>query len=359
MRILHIVHTPRHSGAEMLVADLCKEHLQGAHISAVAALAPPDPGFDGVVSAQESLGIRWLSPRAKLSRSERVRWLFRVSRDFEPHWIFAHSVIPALYARLVFPRVITVLHDASQHDYRSLYFRWPEYLLRGRTQGVIAVTEKAAENYSKYFADRKTKVIPNGIKLVDASSDRRPCENSSSRLQSTSEIVLQVGRVSRVKRQHLTIRAFAEVVKIKPRAQLLLAGLIEDDSYAAHLRDLITELGLIGSAHILGPRSDVDDLLRASSLFVMPSEHEAHSVALLEALSSGIEIITSRISAFEFASELPGVTTVDVEQVEQYAKMMLAVLGCRARHQRNLEQYTIANTAKSYIEFAKYAYTDI
>lgn len=46
---------------------------------------------------------------------------------------------------------------------------------------------------------------------------------------------------------------------------------------------------------LLGFRSDIPGLLKSSDLFVFPSLQEGLPVALMEAMSSGIDVICSRI----------------------------------------------------------------
>ena len=82
-------------------------------------------------------------------------------------------------------------------------------------------------------------------------------------------------------------------------------------------------------------------------MFVMPSRCEAHSVAFLEALASGIPIVASRIPSFAFASGFPGVQLVDTDDVPCYADAVVAALG-QARAQRSLAGLTLRDTAARY-----------
>ncbi len=57
---------------------------------------------------------------------------------------------------------------------------------------------------------------------------------------------------------------------------------------------LAKNLGLENRVHFLGYRRDVPDLMRGADFFVFPSRYEACSLVLLEAIASGLPIITAR-----------------------------------------------------------------
>ncbi|MFP3534130.1 glycosyltransferase, partial [Burkholderia sp. SIMBA_042] len=83
--------------------------------------------------------------------------------------------------------------------------------------------------------------------------------------------------------------------------ELWLAGLTEDPSYGDALQRLVEQHGLSGKVRFLGSRPDIPALLSAADVYVMPSQREAHSVAMIEALANGVPIVASTIPVFEFA----------------------------------------------------------
>jgi glycosyltransferase involved in cell wall biosynthesis len=77
---------------------------------------------------------------------------------------------------------------------------------------------------------------------------------------------------------------------------LIIAG---DGSERARLEAMIADLGLTGRAHLLGWRDDVHELLSTFSLFSMSSRSEGTSVSLLEAMSSGLCPVVTRVGGNE------------------------------------------------------------
>jgi glycosyltransferase involved in cell wall biosynthesis len=127
---------------------------------------------------------------------------------------------------------------------------------------------------------------------------------------------------------------------------------VEDRDYQRAVISLVRELGLADRVVVAGPRSDVASVLSESSVFVMPSRSEAHSVAFLEALASGIPIVASRIPSFAFASGFPGVQLIDTDDVPAYADAIVVALG-QTRAQRSLAGLTLSDTAARYRAIAQ------
>jgi glycosyltransferase involved in cell wall biosynthesis len=151
--------------------------------------------------------------------------------------------------------------------------------------------------------------------------------------------ILFVGKLSR--RRHIPelLRAFREVSGEVPH-RLLLAGpnLLQLD-----IEGLIAELGLQGRAvyHGFVPDADVPLLYAGAGLFVLASEGEGFSLTTLEAMQSGVPVITldrpNMVEVTEGAAHL-----VPDGRTETLAAALRAVLGDPALHatlrQRGLER---------------------
>jgi len=102
--------------------------------------------------------------------------------------------------------------------------------------------------------------------------------------------IVFLGRHDSQKRLDVLLRAFA-LIKV-PEARLALAGQGPD---LAKLEALARELGISARVSFLGERRDVPELLRAASVFVLPSAAEGLPNALLEALSTGVPSVVTDI----------------------------------------------------------------
>ncbi|HEV3105459.1 MAG TPA: glycosyltransferase family 4 protein [Trinickia sp.] len=349
MRTLHLVHTPRLSGAEVLVRDLAiYQRAQGDSVC-ITALLPEHDDFMSVRAELARNGVSCRFPLRRLRVIGKLWHLLQVILHFQPDVIFAHATIPSFYARAlpIAVPIVYVMHSAS-NDFSCALFRRVERILSWRACAVIGVSQANIEDYvAAVGRHRLMMVIPNGVHMARFAADT----SHSGRLQRSPQIV-QIGRYSPIKNQLQTIRAFHEVVQHVPDARLVLYGVIEDSAYHAAAIALAESLGIADHVVIGGPCSDVAAVLRNSSVFAMPSRSEGHSIAFLEALASGIPVVASAIDPFAFASRFASVQLVDTEISAAYARALVSALS-QPRVDRQLTGLTLADTADRYLRLAR------
>lgn len=354
MRILHVVHKPRHSGAEILVAELAKLHAERGHECQVVAQHPSSPDFAPIVEEQARAGVAWCAPHRGLSRAQQLLFLRQMSKRFRAHVTFAHSEIPAAYARLAgLPNVVPVLH--SQENYATGRLKYFESILQHRARAVIAVSEIAAKSYSATFKVPRVRWIPNGVSLGKFSSNLQEKYRirAALGLSRDARVLLQVGRIHPIKGQHISIQALAGPTSTERGTQLVFAGLAEDPVYLERIRGLSDELAVGDRIFFLGPRNDVNNLLQAADVFLMPSTTEAQGIALVEALAAGLPIVASDIPGFRFSRDLPGVWLTDVSDPIAFDTAIAEAASGPSRFHRDMRQYSIEQTAEAYVELAQ------
>lgn len=85
----------------------------------------------------------------------------------------------------------------------------------------------------------------------------------------------------------------------RERLALLLVGRQAPDAFSAK----IAHLGLEEVVRYLGPTSDVARYHAAADLFVHPAQYEPFGLVLLEALASGLPVVTTRVPGAAFLVE--------------------------------------------------------
>ena len=155
------------------------------------------------------------------------------------------------------------------------------------TDAIIAVSRGVGEDLVRRgVPERRVHVVRNGLPLAEMQpSDPGRLRALRAEL-GLREGVPVLGVIARRKSQEDLLRAAA--VLQRP-LELVLAGTEEDDA----LRALSAGLPSDVSAHILGFRRDVPDLLALLDVFVLPSGIEGFSLALLEAMARGLPCVAT------------------------------------------------------------------
>ena len=105
--------------------------------------------------------------------------------------------------------------------------------------------------------------------------------------------LLSVGELNANKNHEIVIRAIAKLdTEDKKKIFYTIAG---QGDKKKELEKLIDELGLSEQVKLLGFRDDVPSLYESADVYMHPSFREGLSVALMEAMASGLPVIASRI----------------------------------------------------------------
>lgn len=109
-------------------------------------------------------------------------------------------------------------------------------------------------------------------------------------------VIGSVGRMAEVKNFPSLVQAFLMVLKEEPSARARLRLLIiGEGSTRAKCVNILREAGAETLAWFPGERADIPELMRAMDLFVLPSLGEGISNTILEAMSTGLPVIATRV----------------------------------------------------------------
>ena len=154
---------------------------------------------------------------------------------------------------------------------------------------VTSVSENLKQSTYELFDTKKDiHVIPNFIEQknidIDASSCRRIVMAKPEEM-----IVTHISNFRKVKRIRDVISVFYGIQKEIP-AKLMLVG---DGPEKEKAEQQALELGIYDKVIFFGNSNEIDPILSYSDLFLLPSETESFGLAALEAMSSGVPVISS------------------------------------------------------------------
>ena len=173
-------------------------------------------------------------------------------------------------------------------------FRWS----RQGAARVIAVSRQNAELLTIYYGLRADKItiVRNGTDLPDFKESDVALARAALRaelgLPEQAIVILTLARLAPNKGHCYLIEAMPEVLRAHPNAHLVFAG---QPDQAEPIIARIEALGLQPHVHLLGFRSDTQQLLAASDFFALPSLAEGFSLALVEALAAGLPTVATDV----------------------------------------------------------------
>ena len=105
-----------------------------------------------------------------------------------------------------------------------------------------------------------------------------------------------VGRIQDIKNHRGLVLAFEQLCALLPeqahRLRLTIAG---DGPLMPALRQQVAASRVGSRISLLGARSDIADLMRSFSVFILPSFAEGTPITLLEAMASGLPVVASDV----------------------------------------------------------------
>lgn len=163
---------------------------------------------------------------------------------------------------------------------------------------VTSVSESLKQDTLRLFdIEKEIYVIPN---FIDIGKDTHtaPCKRSIM-AQKNERIVTHISNFRKVKRIPDVIEVFYQIQQKIP-SKLILAG---DGPEREFAENKCKQLGIKNKVLFLGNTLDVDRLLCASDLFLLPSESESFGLSALEAMASGVPVISSSAGGLHEVNE--------------------------------------------------------
>ena len=234
-----------------------------------------------------------------------------------------HALGPALFSflpRLVGKKTVVTIQGLDWQRTKwgwiaSSVLRLGEHAAVRFPNATMVVSHTLEDRFRSRF-QAKISYIPNGTSIRQRGTSGHLKEWG---LES-GKYILFLGRLSPEKNCHLLIQAYE---KLKTPVKLVLAGGSSySDFYAATLRqhesDQIRILDWISGEAL-------DELLTNACLFVLPSDVEGLSLALLDAMGAGVCVLTSDIAENRELVEGVGYTFTagDVFDLEQVLRLLL------------------------------------
>jgi glycosyltransferase involved in cell wall biosynthesis len=232
---------------------------------------------------------------------------------------------------------------------------------------VISVSPALARAYVEGgLPEAKLRLVSNAVdtdRFRPATDAERAAARRELNLPATRPIVLFVGYFSADKRPDVLYDAWARIEGLS--SLLVFVGATEsrylevDPAIAIEIRRKAEADGHLDAVRFVPPTLAIEKYFRAADVYVLPSRREGLPIALLEAMSSGVACVATRLTGSTDSIIQDGTSgrLVEVDDLDGYTRAIAGLLrdpelarrlGAGART-RILERYSIRQTAEQWL----------
>jgi glycosyltransferase involved in cell wall biosynthesis len=326
LRVLVITGNAIVGGMESAVRGLCERLPRGAF--ELFALVPFESAF---TQALRACGVRvHVAPIGERLRWHAIQYAASLVREHDVDVIHAHlpaaHVVAALAGSVTHTPVLTTIH--AMH-----LSMWDLEVHRLAATHLCFVSEAArAHALAVGVLPARMSVIRNGVDTA------RFTPRAAARGPSAPPVIGFVGRLSPEKNPALFLRAAARIRARMPRARFVVVG---DGPLRGELEALASTLAIRDAVAFDGECTDMPVRYRALDLMLLTSWHEGTPLALLEAMASGVPVVSTDVGGVAelIVSDATGALVPpgdDAQMAERACELLgspgtLATMGERAR----------------------------
>ncbi len=285
MRIVHFITSLEQGGAQAVLFDVVVHFKKRDYKQAIVYV------HDGPFAARfKNAGIDIYQLRGFVAYFDPIALyrLMRILKKIKPDYL--HTVLWAanwmgrIAARLRSIQCVVSLHN--NYDQNGLLRRLLDRCVPYKVYAIIAVSDEVKKSFTHSYPNANVTVIQNGIDIaaIRAAAYAQQKTRAQLSLKESDFVIGTVGRFSSIKEYPLLLEAFALVYEGNSQARLLIIGQGEQEK---ELRDYAKKLKVAPYIRwIVGKQAY--GYYNLFDCFVLASQKEGISIALLEAMSLGV-----------------------------------------------------------------------
>jgi len=308
IRILHFVSTFDPKTDTLWLSRLAHEIDRTRHDWSLACFYGSDalrPVFEECGCVTNNLRVRHEWDLRAISRARRL------IRSYRPDVVHTHLLRADLYGGLAarLEHVPVILSTAyAIGAYRRATLRKMDGVLDALWKRIpthmLAVSEAVRDDLVRNlrWPASRISVVHTGVGLPERSPDSgvRDALRASWGISRNAPVIMTAARLSYEKGLGTLIDAVPRMLAAVPDMQLIIAG---DGPLREELQRRIESYNMTNTVRMLGFCDDVNRIMQAADLFVLPSRMEGMPNALLEAMAAGLPVVASRVGGIPEAVE--------------------------------------------------------
>ncbi|MGL5295543.1 MAG: glycosyltransferase [Culicoidibacterales bacterium] len=284
MKILHVINTLAIGGAETLVTDMAIE-MSSTHEVTVLVLG----GEDSFLTTRlEKERVSVIKLTTKIKSFQNFLWLKKNMNKYDV--IHAHLSWAQYFVSIgkIFNKdlkIFTTEHSTNNRRRNSKILKIMDFCIYSCYDGIIVINEEVKKSLISWQPRMKSKVktISNGINLEkfrNAKPISRPFDK---------KIIIMVAGFREAKDHDTLIDA------MKYLSDDYILWIVGEGVRRNEIEVKISKHNLVHKVHLLGLRSDVENIIKASDVFVLSSHWEGQPLCVIEAMAAKVPVIGSKV----------------------------------------------------------------
>ena len=217
-----------------------------------------------------------------------------------PHAYAAYMAQKMLREEDIYVPIVTTLHGTDITLVGNHPFYKPAVTFSiNKSDAVTAVSQSLKDDTLRLFdIKQKISVVTNFIDLKKFKNGFTDCQRGMM-ANEDEKIITHISNFREVKRIPDIINIFNNVQKEVP-SKLMMVG---EGPEREPAEQLCRELGISDKVVFFGNSNEIDRILCFSDLFLLPSETESFGLSALEAMASGVPVISSNTGGIPEVNE--------------------------------------------------------
>lgn len=300
IRVLHVIGIMNRGGAETMIMNLYR-HIDRSKVQFDFVENSSEPAiFDEEIISLGGRIYRCPHYNGK-NHFTYVKWWNEFFQAHSKEYPIVHGHLgstAAIYLAIAKKYgVYTIAHSHSSgtdHSLRSYLYQMMSYNTRNVADYFFACSEAAGKDRfgRKVISGDHYAVLNNAIDVNRFSYNPsvRNAVRDELGIRQNQLVVGHIGRYTKEKNHEFILKVFSELKKMDSNARLLMIG---DGPLHTQIMQAAEQLGLSSDVIFTGVRSDVERLVQAMDVFVLPSLYEGLPVTMVETQAAGLPCIIS------------------------------------------------------------------
>ncbi len=299
-RVLFYTDTPQIGGAELQMFLLAK-FLNKEKITPILACSK-NPSLDNWCTKFEEEKIQVIRMDVNQKHDPKHYTLLKhIITENGIDILHAHIWNPASCRYAYMQKVPLVITEHDPFKINSIKNIFKKFALK-KTKKIVTVSKNNEELLKKLYPSQKDKikVIHNGLDLTWWDSqlirfnedDISEVKRKIFQAEEDTLIITTIAELHPRKGIKYLVGAMPKIVEKYPNVKLVIVGEGKEKPF---LEKLAKNLKVKNHVEFLGRRKEIAKILKASNIFALPSEREAFGMVNLEAMSTPLPIVASKV----------------------------------------------------------------